>query len=252
MTCLAPQTDSEFRHFGQRRIAPLFRLRSRCIRHGPGATWLAPQHDELAGAPPLHHPFQLRLAAFDECSLMARLTLTAHEKHVEVSASPCVVGEVVTWVVGVVINDDFIAAPIPVTGISEVVGRDAEIEAIEPEPAGRTSHESPDMSGAEAASEVAVLPRTIDVVVFSPTSDVMTDPSIATIYVRSFGMAGLIVEVTVFRTDRGVLRRCVAYSRGSARRRLRMILWASMLGTLLIPMPLIASTILCETYGAQS
>jgi hypothetical protein len=85
-----------------------------------------------------------------------------------------------------------------------------------------------------------VLPGAVNVIADVPTAGIMTDPAIAGIYVRSFGMARAIVEATVFVTGGGVLRGCVAHSCGPALRRLRMELAAV----------LFAATLLCERKGA--
>src|SRR5664279_1076490 len=115
---------------------------------------------------------------------MASTRLTAHEKHVHVNARANVVGEVVTFVIRVVVDDDFIAIPVPAIRVYDVAGGDAEIEAAKPEAAGSTPGESPNVARAESAGEAAVLPRMVEMEANVGATRIMADPMVAGIYVR--------------------------------------------------------------------
>ena len=154
---------------------------------------------------------------------MASTRLTAHEKHVHVNARANVVGEVVTFVIRVVVDDDFIAIPVPAIRVYDVAGGDAEIEAAKPEAAGSTPGESPNVARAESAGEAAVLPRMVEMEANVGATRIMADPMVAGIYVRRFGMTGPIAEVTVFLTGWGMLRVFIVHSCRPVRRRLWMV-----------------------------
>ena len=56
--------------------------------------------------------------------------------HVDVGAQSDVVGEIPARVVGIVIDDDVVAVPIPVVDVSQVKRSNAEVEAAKPEAVG--------------------------------------------------------------------------------------------------------------------
>ena len=87
----------------------------------------------------------------------------AEELYVDVGAEANVVGKVPADVVGVFIDDDVVAVPVPVVAIAKIRSSDAEIETTEPEAARTTTGEMPDVFGAKAGSEMAVLPGMIHV-----------------------------------------------------------------------------------------
>jgi hypothetical protein len=76
---------------------------------------------------------------------------------VDVGSEADVVGEVPAGVVGIVVDDDVVGVPEPSVRVGEVPGGYAEVEAAEPEAGWTSSAETPDVGGAEAAGEVAVL-----------------------------------------------------------------------------------------------
>ena len=94
----------------------------------------------------------------------------------DVSAEADVVGEVPAGVVGVFVDDDVVGVPVPAIDVGEVVGGYAEVEATEPEAGGAASDETPDVGGAEAGGEVAVLPGVVEVVVGIVGAGVVADP----------------------------------------------------------------------------
>ncbi len=98
--------------------------------------------------------------------------------------------------VGIIVDDDVVTIPIPVVAKADVIGSDAEIETAEPETVGTSSGEVPDV--ADAAGEMAVLPRVIEAVVRIVAACVVADPFADRVDVRRVGVSGLVIEVTVF------------------------------------------------------
>ena len=98
--------------------------------------------------------------------------------------------------VGVFVDDDVVGVPEPSVDVAEVVGGYAEVEATEPEAGGAASAETPDVGGAEACGEVAVLPGVVEVIVGIVWAAVVADP-VGVINVRGVGVAGGVGEVVV-------------------------------------------------------
>lgn len=86
----------------------------------------------------------------------------AEELDVNVGAQADVVGQVPAHVVGIIVNDDVIAGPVPVVTIAKVRGGDAEVEAAEPEAARTAASETPDVFGTKPGGEMAVRPGMIE------------------------------------------------------------------------------------------
>ena len=82
-----------------------------------------------------------------------------------VGAEADVVREILAVVVGIFVDHDLVGLPEPIVAIAEIIRCDAEIKAAEPETAGASAREMPDVAAAETAGKVAVLPRMIHVVV---------------------------------------------------------------------------------------
>ncbi|MFZ1005926.1 MAG: hypothetical protein WAN65_03760 [Candidatus Sulfotelmatobacter sp.] len=106
--------------------------------------------------------------------------------------------------VGVFVDDDVVAVPEPVAAEADVVGSDAKVEAAKPETVGSAAAEVPDVPAPETASEVAVLPGMVEVVVNIVMAGIVANPFAVGVNVRCVGMASLIVEV---RCLRGGMRR---------------------------------------------
>lgn len=112
----------------------------------------------------------------------------------DVSTEPHVIGEVVSVVVGVVINHDVIIIPEPAVGIVIVVWRNLEKETTDIESIDAAAAETPDMLRAEAASEASVLPGMVDVIIGIVATGIMSYPAIVfSVDMRSFRMTLLIV-----------------------------------------------------------
>ena len=106
-----------------------------------------------------------------------------------VSAQAHVVSEIPAVVVGVFVNHDVVAIPIPAVGIGKVKRGDAEVEAAKPETTGIPTLYAPPMSATEATSKAAVLPRMVEVeaVVIPPPA--VTNPLAVAVDMRGFGVA---------------------------------------------------------------
>ena len=100
-----------------------------------------------------------------------------------------VVGEIPAVVVGIFVDHDLVAVPVPVVAIGEIKRGNAEVEAAKPEAAGAASADAPDVAAAEAAGEAAMLPGMIEVEAGVVASSVVSNPLAVVVDVRSFGMA---------------------------------------------------------------
>jgi hypothetical protein len=118
-------------------------------------------------------------------------------------------------VVGIVIDDDLIGSPIPVTGVSKVKRGYAEVEAAKPKAAGAPSLNAPLVAAAEAAGEAAMLEGMVYVIASIVSSGVVSHPLAVVVDVRRFGVARLVAigPRCIFLSGRGFLSRCGLLSR---------------------------------------
>jgi hypothetical protein len=123
---------------------------------------------------------------------------------VDVGAQARVVGEIPAGVVGIVIDHDVIASPIPVTDVAQVERGDAEVETAKPETAWIAALNVPPVSSAEAAFEVAMLPRMIEVEAGIISTVIVPDPFAAVVDVRGFGVPRLIAKGGAWRCFRSL------------------------------------------------
>lgn len=140
-----------------------------------------------------------------------------------VSAQADVVGQIEAVVVGIFVDYDLIGTPVPVIAEAVVDGEDAEGETAEPEALTIPAFNTPDVLGAEAAREVAVRPRMIDVIVRIILAGVVPDPLAVGVDVRSVGMTGF---VDIFGSVSGMslgLSRSRTMGRGMRRRSRRVL-----------------------------
>ena len=114
---------------------------------------------------------------------------------VDVGAETNVVGKVIAVVIGVFIDHDVVAIPPPVITESDVKRGNAEIESAEPETIGPASGEMPDVAAAEAAGEMAMLPRMVEMVVGIIAAGIVTHPLSIAVDVRGIRMPIVIVKV---------------------------------------------------------
>jgi hypothetical protein len=111
---------------------------------------------------------------------------------VDVGAKADVVGQIVAFVVGIVVDDDLVAAPVPPGAVAYVKGSNTPEEAVEAEAVGSAAVEMPDVAATDAAGEMAVLPGVIEMVVGVVFTGVVTDPLAVVMNVGRFGMARFI------------------------------------------------------------
>jgi hypothetical protein len=112
--------------------------------------------------------------------------------HVAVRPQPHVVGQVPADVIGVVINHNLVGIPQPVTAKAQIIWRDAEVKAAEPESRRTSSSQMPDVMRAKSAGEVPVLPRMIEMIVRIVLPGIVPDPLAIWMNVRSIRMPFLI------------------------------------------------------------
>lgn len=135
-----------------------------------------------------------------------------------VCAKPDVVCQIPSDVVRVVINDDLVGIPKPSIAKCVIVRSNAEVETAKPETVSAATLEVKDMAAADAAGEVSVFPRMIEMIVRIVAAGIMSNPLIISMHVRSIGMARFIAEITL---GRGLPRRFLHMSLGARRRTVR-------------------------------
>jgi len=117
---------------------------------------------------------------------------------VNVRSQPHVIGKVPADVIGIVVDDDFVGVPEPAIAEANIVWGNAKKEPAKPETPRTATSEAPAMAGAEAAREVSVLPRVIDMVMRIILAGVVPDPLITFIDVRNVRVAGLVTVIPLF------------------------------------------------------
>jgi hypothetical protein len=127
-----------------------------------------------------------------------RENLLAEIHHVYIRTQTHIVGEVPAHVIGIFINHDLVRSPIPVAAMTNIRGRNAEIETTEPETSGSASCQAPDVARSEASAEMPMFPGMVQVIPNIGSARIVPDPPPVLVHVRGFGMPGLIVEVSVF------------------------------------------------------
>jgi hypothetical protein len=134
--------------------------------------------------------------------------------HVGVRTQSGVVREIPADVVRIVVNHDRIAIPQPAIDEAVVPRRDAEVEAIEPEPVSVPSLEPEHMAGTEPTRETPVRKGMIEVIVRITPAGIVSDPRAVGVNVGRVWMPWLVAKVA----NSSVLRR-------AASRRSRTALW---------------------------
>ena len=109
-----------------------------------------------------------------------------------IGAQTDVVCQVEAVVVRIFVNYDLIGAPVPVVAEAVIDGEDAEGEAAEPEAFAIAAFNTPDVLGTEAASEVAVGPGMIDVIVRIIGARIVANPFSVGVDMRGVGMTGFV------------------------------------------------------------
>ena len=105
-----------------------------------------------------------------------------------IGAKANVVGEIPAIVVGIIVDHDLVAVPIPIVAVGIVIGCDAEIETAEPEAFAIAAGDAPFVTAADAAGKAAMLPGTIEMIVGIIAAGFVADPLVIVVNVRSVGM----------------------------------------------------------------
>src|ERR1017187_2350247 len=111
--------------------------------------------------------------------------------------------------VGVLVDDNLIAVPVPAHHDVVIVRGDVPVEIVEPEalPVSPSKHEH--MLRSKAAGEASVRPRRIEVVMRVVGATIMPDPFVVLgVNVRNFRMTLLIHSNAVLGHSRGLLPSC--------------------------------------------
>ena len=106
--------------------------------------------------------------------------------------------------IGVVVDYDLIAIPIPVPCVAQIERSNAEVEAVKPEAVGTASADAPDVTAAEAAGEASMFEGAVEVVASIISPGVVSNPLAVVVNVRRFGVTGLI---SIGGSRRGLLAR---------------------------------------------
>lgn len=114
--------------------------------------------------------------------------LSPQIRDVHVRSEPDIIGEVPSYVIRVVIDDDIVAIPVPVAAIPHIESCNAEIESPKPEAARTTADQMPDMAPANSAREMAVFPGMVEVKAGIVGPVVMADPLSVVVDVGRFRM----------------------------------------------------------------
>jgi len=120
--------------------------------------------------------------------------MVAEILHVDVTAESGIIGQVPAVVVGIFVDDDGIAVPIPVVRVGVIVRSYAEVEAAEPKALAVSSAKVIDVAAAKAAGEAAVLPRMIEMIMRVAATGIVADPSAIVMDVRRIRMTLPIAE----------------------------------------------------------
>jgi len=103
-----------------------------------------------------------------------RIEALTEEFDLDVRAQSHVVRKIPTNMVWGVINHDLVTIPKPISAIAQVVGSDAEKEAAKPESSWTAALKMEDVTGTKPASEMAVLPGMVEVIVRVTTASLMS------------------------------------------------------------------------------
>ena len=96
--------------------------------------------------------------------------------------------------IGIFVNDDGIALPIPIANIVVIIRSYAERETVEPEAIATSAAETEHMATAKTTRKAAMFPRTIHVIVGIIASRVVANPLVIVVNVRCFRVIGSIAE----------------------------------------------------------
>ena len=127
----------------------------------------------------------------------SKLCLLPHVHHMHIGSETRVVGQVVTFVIGIFVDHNAVTVPEPAIAVANFCRSNAKEKAIESEAAWAAAGKPPNVAGAETARKMAVHPRLIEMKTDVVAACVVANPLFA-IDVRSIGMAFLISVVTLW------------------------------------------------------
>src|SRR5258708_15196486 len=113
--------------------------------------------------------------------------LSAQERNMNVGPQPRVIRQIPSHMIGIVVDHDAVAVPIPVIDIRVVEIRNSEVKAVEPEAFSVSAAQYPHVPRTEPAAEPAMLPWMVNVK--TPIVGIVSDPAIIPVNMRSVRMA---------------------------------------------------------------
>src|SRR5258708_309991 len=116
----------------------------------------------------------------------------------DVGASSCVVSQIPTVVVRIVVDHDLVAIPKPVVGVSIVKWSHTEGKAAYPEALPVPALNPKDMAWAKAGRKASMLKRPVQVKAGIIPARIMTHPRAVRVNVRSFRMSLAIANPVAF------------------------------------------------------
>ena len=93
-----------------------------------------------------------------------------------ISAQLSVVSQIPARMIGVVINNNFITAPVPAVAVTSIIGSDAEEESAKAEPVRSAAVQMPRVAATNAAGKTAVFPRMMKMVVRVVSACIVAHP----------------------------------------------------------------------------
>ncbi len=141
------------------------------------------------------------------------LELLSQIQHVDVDTQAHVVGQIIAFVVWIVVDDDVIAIPVPTAAVAYIESCHAPKEAVKAEAVGSAAVQMPNVAAADAAGEMAVLPRVIEMVVRVVFTGIVPDPLPIVMHVGRFWVARSIGAMLLLWRGSGILMRSWAMRR---------------------------------------
>src|SRR5216684_5782515 len=113
--------------------------------------------------------------------------LSSQKRNVHVGAEARVIRQIPAHMIGIVVDHDTVAVPIPVIDIGIIEIRNSEVKAVEPEAFSVSAAQYPHVPRTEPAAEPAMLPWMVNVK--TPIVGIVSDPAIIPVNMRSVRMA---------------------------------------------------------------
>lgn len=149
--------------------------------------------------------------------------MRAQVHHMHVRSEPGIVSQIPAGMIGVVVNDNWVARPDPIFAVLYIEGSYAERKAAEPESRRASANQAILVAGAKPSGEAPMLKGMGKMKARVVGGIVVAYPGIIRIYVRTVGMSRVIREILLWR------RRLRALGRFPWLRRNRRALFGSTL-----------------------